>query len=171
LAEGGPSGLGDWRLAKRREGCLSRRFYCILRWNDGDIQTFPEVLNFREGEPQSSQKKTFQYVRIAMNQIVQTSQWNTTQILKTLESHRSKLQGWGVRKLGLFGSHRRGTAKPESDMDFLVEFESPSFDAYMDTKFFLEDLFQCKIDLVIESNIKPRLRPYILNEVVYVAGL
>jgi len=56
-------------------------------------------------------------------------------------------------------------------MDFLVEFESPSFDAYMDTKFFLEDLFQCKIDLVIESNLKPRLRPYILNEVVYVSGL
>ena len=106
-----------------------------------------------------------------MSQMVRTSQWNTTQILKTLESHRSKLQGWGVRKLGLFGSYRRGTARPESDMDFLVEFESPSFDAYMDTKFFLEDLFQCKIDLVIESNLKPRLRPYILNEVVYVSGL
>ena len=106
-----------------------------------------------------------------MNQIVQTSQWNMIQILKTLESHRSKLQGWGVRKLGLFGSYQRGTAKPDSDMDFLVEFESPSFDVYMDTKFFLEDLFHCNIDLVIESNIKPRLRPYILNEVVYVSGL
>ncbi len=56
-------------------------------------------------------------------------------------------------------------------MDFLVVLKHSSFDAYMDTKFFLEDLFQCQVDLVLEQNVKPRLRPYILDEVIYVPGL
>lgn len=38
----------------------------------------------------------------------------------------------------------------------------------MDLKFYLEDLFGIKVDLVIKSAIKPRLKSYILSEVVYV---
>lgn len=86
-----------------------------------------------------------------------------------LQENRQKLKDLGVRKLGLFGSYQQGTTGPDNDMDFLVKFARPTFDAYMDTKFFLEDLFQCEVDLVIESNIKPRLRPYILDEVSYVS--
>jgi uncharacterized protein len=92
-------------------------------------------------------------------------------ILSTLGSHRSDLRRMGVRKLGLFGSYRCGTPTPDSDIDFLVILERPSFDAYMDLKFFLEDLFGCPVDLVMEEAIKPRLRPSILGEVVYVEGL
>jgi len=106
-----------------------------------------------------------------MSQTTQTQQLTAAEILKTLMENRQKLRSLGVSKLGLFGSYKRGTAKPGSDMDFLVDFEHPSFDTYMDTKFFLEDLFQCKIDLVIETNIKPRLRPNILKEASYVTGL
>ncbi len=106
-----------------------------------------------------------------MSQTIQIYRWTVAEILNTLAAHRQKLQAMGVRKLGLFGSYRRGAAKPDSDMDFLVVFERTSFDDYMDTKFFLEDLFQCRVDLVLEKNIKPRLRPYILDEVTYVSGL
>ena len=98
-------------------------------------------------------------------------QWTISDILETLTRHWPELQSIGVRKLGLFGSYNRGAANPDSDMDFLVDLEQTSFDAYMDTKFFLEDLFQCRVDLVPEKNIKPRLRPYILAEVMYVPGL
>jgi predicted nucleotidyltransferase len=41
----------------------------------------------------------------------------------------------------------------------------------MNVKFFLEDLFGRPVDLVLEETIKPRLRPQILSEVVYAAGL
>ncbi len=105
-----------------------------------------------------------------MDETAQISHWTEQQIIRVLEHNRAKLYALGVRKLGLFGSYRRGTATTESDMDFLVVFDQVSFDAYMDTKFFLEDLFQCRVDLVLEKNIKPRLRPYILNEVTYVSG-
>lgn len=100
-----------------------------------------------------------------------TVQWDATTIIETLETHRQRLNALGVRKLGLFGSYKRNAAKLDSDMDFLVTLNETSFDAYMDTKIFLEDLFQCSVDLVLEQNIKSRLRPYILNEVVYVSGL
>lgn len=93
------------------------------------------------------------------------------EILEVLSRHRETLWKMGVRKIGLFGSYRRGTPAPESDMDFLVVLEQPSFDRYMDVKFFLEDLFQCRVDLVLEPDLKPRVRPYVLAEVEYVPGL
>ena len=77
----------------------------------------------------------------------------------------------GVTRLGLFGSYQRGTATPESDMDFLVSLKRSSFDSYMEIKFFLEDVFGCQVDLGIEKALKPFLRPVILAEVSYVAGL
>ncbi len=97
--------------------------------------------------------------------------WTAREILDILAQHRETLRKMGVRKIGLFGSYRRGTFTTNSDMDFLIVLERPSFDGYMDVKFFLEDLFQCRVDLVLEKNLKPRLRPYILAEVEYVPGL
>ncbi len=98
------------------------------------------------------------------------SNWTAQEILDILHQHREMLRGMGVRKIGLFGSYRHGTASPESDIDFLVVLEQPSFDRYMEVKFFLEDLFQRKVDLVLEPDLKPRVRPYILAEVEYVQG-
>jgi uncharacterized protein len=56
-------------------------------------------------------------------------------------------------------------------MDFLVEFESATFDNYFDLKFFLERLFDRPVDLVIADTIKPRIRSAILEETVYAPGL
>ncbi len=60
-----------------------------------------------------------------------------------------------------------------SDIDILVEFEKDkkTFDNYMDLKFFLEDLFKCKVDLVIAEAIKPDLKPYILGNVKHASGM
>jgi len=41
----------------------------------------------------------------------------------------------------------------------------------MDLKFFLEDLFGRRVDLVIADAVKPRLRKPILEETVYAEGL
>jgi predicted nucleotidyltransferase len=89
-------------------------------------------------------------------------------ILTLLDQYASKIrQKFHVRKLGLFGSYVRGDANPQSDIDILVEFEMPTFDAYMDLKFFLEDLFHRNIDLVMEDTLKPRIKSAILTEVQY----
>ncbi len=92
-------------------------------------------------------------------------------IMMALAEHRESLRELGVVRLGLFGSYRRGEATPDSDMDFLVVLARPSFDDYMAVKFLLEDLFGQKVDLVLEKTLKPRIRPYILEEVEYAPGL
>lgn len=91
--------------------------------------------------------------------------------LLLIEQNRETLMRLGVRRLGLFGSCARGEATPASDLDFVVEFTEKSFDAYMDVKAFLEDLFGCRVDLVLADTIKPRLRPIIQRETVYATGL
>jgi len=37
----------------------------------------------------------------------------------------------------------------------------------MDLKFYLEQLLNTEVDLVIADTVKPRLRPYISQEVAY----
>lgn len=91
-------------------------------------------------------------------------------ILEVLESHRDSIRKFAVNRIGLFGSCLAGRAKPSSDIDILVEFDKTTFDNYMDLKFYLEDLFGRKVDLVVRGAIKPRLRKPILNEVVYAQG-
>ena len=78
--------------------------------------------------------------------------------------------GFGVRRLGIFGSYARDEQTGASDMDFLVEFESATFDNYFDLKFFLEDLFGRPADLVFADTIKPRIRSAILEETIYAQG-
>ncbi len=93
------------------------------------------------------------------------------QILKVIEAHRQEIKGFGVRRLGLFGSATRSEATETSDLDFLVEMEPKTFDSYMDLKEFLEQLFRCKVDLVVKEALKPRLRGPILKETIYTQGL
>lgn len=88
-------------------------------------------------------------------------------VIKVLAENREKIRGFGVRSIGLFGSGARGEENETSDLDFLVELEEKTFDAYMGLKEFLEGLFRCRVDLVLEETIKPRLRSAIMKEVVY----
>jgi predicted nucleotidyltransferase len=93
------------------------------------------------------------------------------EILTILEQNRGAIRGYGARRLGLFGSYARDEATEASDLDFVVEFETKSFDAYMNLKEFLEGLFGCRVDLVLADAIKPRLRATILEEAVHAPGL
>lgn len=91
------------------------------------------------------------------------------EILATIHANEVRLRELSVRELALFGSFVRGDANDSSDIDFLVEFDKKTFDNYLDTKELLETLFGRKVDLVIKSNIKPRLRDRILSEAVRAA--
>ena len=95
----------------------------------------------------------------------------TNEILRTLEQNAPAIRRHGVRSLGLFGSGARGTGVEQSDLDFVVEFETKSFDAYMNLKAFLELLFDRRVDLVLKDTIKPRLRERILSEALHAPGL
>jgi hypothetical protein len=93
------------------------------------------------------------------------------EVLAKLSAHRENIRRFGVRSLGLFGSVARGESSSARDLDFLVEFDPISFDAYMDLKAYLENLFACPVDLVLADALKPRLREPILNETIHAPGL
>ena len=93
-------------------------------------------------------------------------------ILEQLNQKAEKLkQNFSVRSIGLFGSLVRNEADSKSDVDILVDFVKPTFDHYMDLKFYLERLFGRPVDLVIADTVKPRLKPIIDKEVIYAKEL
>ncbi len=80
---------------------------------------------------------------------------------------------YGVKRIGFFGSFARGEHKGTSDIDVLVEFEkgAKTFDNYINLKFFLEEFFEMKVDLIIIDALKPAIKDRILKEVKYAEGL
>jgi predicted nucleotidyltransferase len=90
-------------------------------------------------------------------------------VIASIRKRRAELTKLGVKSLSLFGSVARGEERPDSDVDILVEFEGhATFDRFMDTKFYLEEILKCKVDLVMPQAIKPRLKSYILQDLVHV---
>jgi uncharacterized protein len=90
-----------------------------------------------------------------------------TRAILTQERERLK-QVYGITSIAIFGSVARGEANDESDVDILVNMESPTFDRYMDLKFELEDRLGTAIDLVLMDALKDRLKDSIEREVVHV---
>jgi predicted nucleotidyltransferase len=81
-------------------------------------------------------------------------------VLNSIRIHKKELEEkFTVRRIGVFGSLARDDADRASDVDILVEFDQPTFDHYMDLKFFLEQLLNVEVDLVMADTVKPRLRP------------
>ncbi len=86
-----------------------------------------------------------------------------------VQSHQQELRKLGVNALNLFGSVARDQANLQSDVDILVELdESVGFFEFFQIKHYLEDLFQCPVDLGTVDALKEHLRQPILEEVIHV---
>src|SRR4051794_22032959 len=90
-------------------------------------------------------------------------------VFALLAENASRLRQLGVRRYGLFGSFVRNEARPDSDVDLLVEFEpgKKTFDNFMTLSFFLEDLLGRKVELITPEALSPYIGPYILQEAEY----
>jgi predicted nucleotidyltransferase len=79
--------------------------------------------------------------------------------LALLNEHRDELAAFGLRRLAVFGSVARNEARPDSDVDVLVEFEGkPTFNRYVGLYDSLEDLLERPVDLVTVSAVRPFMR-------------
>lgn len=75
-----------------------------------------------------------------------------------------------VTEIGIFGSYIRGEANENSDLDILISLKPENkmgLIKFNTLKEFLSDLLNIKVDLVLKDSIKPALKKYILNEVIY----
>ncbi len=88
-----------------------------------------------------------------------------TEIFRLLKTNADLLRKFKVRRIGLFGSFARGEQKKHSDLDFLVEFDEPTFDNFMDLAFSLESLFSRKVELITNGSLSPYLQPLVEKEV------
>ncbi len=92
------------------------------------------------------------------------------EIIDIIKNSKPEMQArFGVNKVGLFGSYVRKQQRHKSDIDILVSFsrDIDLFD-FLDLREFLEDRLQHKVDLVMESVLKPAIGKRILSEVEYV---
>jgi|SRR5581483_1452617 predicted nucleotidyltransferase len=91
-------------------------------------------------------------------------------VSRLIEENKDKVRKFGVERLGLFGSFVRGDQNENSDIDILVEFSSDkkNYDNFINLVFFLEEIFQRRVELVTPESISPYLKPYIMDEVEYV---
>lgn len=91
-------------------------------------------------------------------------------ILEIIRQTRPELADrFGVERLGLFGSYVRGQEKRRSDIDLLVSFRRDiDLFEFLDLKEFLQKRLHHKVDLVMESALKPAIGKRIRAEVEYV---
>ncbi|MFH1412505.1 MAG: nucleotidyltransferase family protein [bacterium] len=95
---------------------------------------------------------------------------NKKEIKETINSQLPFLkEKYHIKKIGFFGSVARGDGKRESDIDIIVEFESPiGFFDFVRLENFLGEILQKKVDLVSKKALKPAIKERILKETIYV---
>lgn len=86
--------------------------------------------------------------------------------IRRLHTVESKIRGLGVRRLALFGSVLRNEARPDSDVDVLVEFapNEKTFDRFMALADLLEDTLQHRVEAITTESLSPFIGPHILAE-------
>jgi len=71
------------------------------------------------------------------------------EILNVLRQEKLYLEReFGVMSIGLFGSYVKGTQRPESDVDLLVELIEPRFDFLVGLQMYLENKIGKPIELI-----------------------
>ena len=70
----------------------------------------------------------------------------------------------GVKRLRIFGSTARGEERPDSDVDLIADFESPTgFFGLIRFEEALSALFGRPVDVVTEPGLSPYMRDSILS--------
>jgi predicted nucleotidyltransferase len=103
--------------------------------------------------------------QISLNNLILSQE----DVIIKLSAQQQELKAFHVKALFLFGSVVRNEANIDSDVDLLVEFEKPvGLFTFARTQRYLENLFDCAIDLGMPDSLQPYLRDRVLGEAVRV---
>jgi predicted nucleotidyltransferase len=90
--------------------------------------------------------------------------------LRLLAEHREEIAGFGVKSIAIFGSVARDEARPDSDIDVLVEFGVPvGYFGFLRLKRYLESLLGRAVDLATPYALREQMREQILEEAIRAA--
>ncbi|HJJ48777.1 MAG TPA: nucleotidyltransferase family protein [Methanocorpusculum sp.] len=91
------------------------------------------------------------------------------EVLNQIQEHLPELtRRFGVQTLGIFGSVARGEDDVNSDVDILYLFEEGrgGMRDLAGLKFYLEDLFGRKTDLISINYVSPLIRSYVAADAI-----
>jgi predicted nucleotidyltransferase len=92
------------------------------------------------------------------------------ELLTRLAELKPELDKLGIASLRVFGSYARDEARPDSDIDLLVEFkETPSLFEFCGVKLRLEALLGHSVDLATEEALHRAMRDQIHREAIRAA--
>jgi predicted nucleotidyltransferase len=90
-------------------------------------------------------------------------------VIAALRAHRAELEAAGILHAGVFGSVARGEARPDSDVDILVDLAKDRplgvYD-FVGLQERIADLVGTKVDLVNRAALRPRMRENVLQDLV-----
>ena len=93
---------------------------------------------------------------------------DSQEIIAVLCAHDSGPRARGVHRAALFGSVACGEARPDSDIDILVEFDPDCritvFD-YVGVQRYISELFDRTVDVIDREALKPHLRQSVRSAV------
>jgi predicted nucleotidyltransferase len=87
---------------------------------------------------------------------------DSARAIRILREHEPELRKRGVRHVALFGSLARDEARPDSDIDLMIDLEPEAkisiFD-YVDLVEYVRGLFGERVDVSNREMLKPHVRP------------
>ena len=94
------------------------------------------------------------------------TQLTREQAIECLVASEPEIRALGVERLALFGSILRGEARPDSDIDLVVQFSAgaKTFDRFLALSELLEERLGRPVELVTTESLAPIFGPRILAE-------
>lgn len=91
--------------------------------------------------------------------------------MRILKTHEREIRAQGVTRLALFGSTARGEARPDSDVDVLVDFDRSRQLSLLDIaglEIYLGEILGREIETANRERLKPFLKDNVLAEAIEV---
>ncbi len=92
------------------------------------------------------------------------------EIIARLKQAEPALRARGIRRAAVFGSVARGDARPDSDIDIMIELDPDvqlTIYDYVGLKEFVSTFFDQPVDVVSRDGLKPYVRPSVTADAVY----